>query len=299
MGRLRTPSSIRANHEETILAAAEAVFAERGFSGATTAEIAARAGLPKSNLHYYFPTKTALYRRVLAGVLTAWLSAADTFESSAEPAEALGRYVAAKMDLARARPQGSRIFASEILRGAPEIQVYLETSLRDWVESRSAIVRRWIAEGKLKAIEPRTMFYMIWASTQHYADFSHQIETLNGGQPLDDAAFAQARAEVVATILGGVLVPASAMLPNAGSPVHARPDRRNPSIMRLSARNQIKGKILEVTKGQTTSHIRIDVGGGTIVTASITNAAVDDLGLKVGQDAYAVIKASDVMVAVD
>lgn len=68
--------------------------------------------------------------------------------------------------------------------------------------------------------------------------------------------------------------------------------------MRLSARNQIKGTVLEVTKGQTTSHVRIDVGG-TIVTASITNEAVDDLGLKVGQQAYAVIKASDVMVAVD
>ncbi|MCW6509171.1 TOBE domain-containing protein [Lichenifustis flavocetrariae] len=68
--------------------------------------------------------------------------------------------------------------------------------------------------------------------------------------------------------------------------------------MRLSARNQLKGKVVEVTKGQTTSHVRIDVGG-TIVTASITNEAVDDLGLKPGQDAYAVIKASDVMVAVD
>lgn len=68
--------------------------------------------------------------------------------------------------------------------------------------------------------------------------------------------------------------------------------------MRLSARNQIKGTVLEVTKGQTTSHVRIDVGG-TVVTSSITNEAVDDLGLKVGQQAYAVIKASDVMVAVD
>lgn len=299
MGRVRTPSSIRANHEGTILAAAEAVFAERGFSGATTAEIAARAGLPKANLHYYFPTKTALYRRVLAGVLTAWLSAADTFESGLDPAEALGRYIAAKMDLARARPQGSRIFASEILRGAPEIQDFLETTLQDWVESRGAVVRGWIIAGRLRAIEPRTLFYMIWATTQHYADFAHQIATLNGGQPLDDAAFARARAEVVATILGGVLAPASAMLPNLEVPVHARHRQGSPPSMRLSARNQIKGKILEVTKGQTTSHIRIEVGGGTVVTASITNEAVDELGLEVGQDAYAVIKASDVMVAVD
>lgn len=199
------PSAIRAVHEETILAAAESVFAERGFSGATTAEIATRAGLPKANLHYYFPTKAGLYRCVLTAVLEAWLSAADAFESNAEPAEILTRYIGAKMDLARSRPQGSRIFASEILRGAPEIQDFLETTLRSWVESRGAIVRRWIASGVLRPIEPRTLFYMIWATTQHYADFAHQITTLNGGHPLDDAAFARAKAEVIATILGGVL----------------------------------------------------------------------------------------------
>lgn len=69
--------------------------------------------------------------------------------------------------------------------------------------------------------------------------------------------------------------------------------------MKISARNQLKGTIVEVTKGQTTAHVRIDIGGGVIVTSSITNESVDSLGLKVGQAAYAVIKASDVMVAVD
>lgn len=205
MGRVRPSSSIRIGHEDGILAAAESVFAERGFDGATTAEIAARAGLPKSNLHYYFPTKADLYRRVLKGVLEAWLSAADTLESGKSPADALGRYIAAKMDLARDRPQGSRIFASEILRGAPEIQDFLENTLLQWVDSRSAIIRRWIATGVLRPIEPRTLFYMIWATTQHYADFAHQITTLNGGIPLGLGAFAQAKEEVVAIILRGVL----------------------------------------------------------------------------------------------
>jgi molybdopterin-binding protein len=69
--------------------------------------------------------------------------------------------------------------------------------------------------------------------------------------------------------------------------------------MKISARYILKGKIVEVTKGATTSHVRIDIGGGTVVTASITNAAVDDLKLAAGKGAYAVIKASDVMVAVD
>jgi molybdopterin-binding protein len=67
-------------------------------------------------------------------------------------------------------------------------------------------------------------------------------------------------------------------------------------MKKLSARNQLKGKIVEARKGQTTAHVRIDIGGGVILTASITNEAVDDLGLKVGDEAWAVIKASDVMV---
>lgn len=205
MSKMRPVSSIRVSHEEGILAAAESVFAERGFDGATTAEIATRAGLPKSNLHYYFPTKAALYRRVLEGVLLAWLSAADAFETNADPADALGRYIAAKMDLARDRPQGSRIFAREILRGAPEIQDFLETTLQDWVDARGKIVEAWIAAGILKPVDPKTLFYMIWASTQHYADFAHQIATLNGGRALSAQSFEQAKVEVVAIIVSGVL----------------------------------------------------------------------------------------------
>ena len=69
--------------------------------------------------------------------------------------------------------------------------------------------------------------------------------------------------------------------------------------MRLSARNIIKGKVLQVTRGATTAHVRIDVGGGAVITSSITNEAVEELGLKVGDAAYAVVKASDVMVGKD
>jgi len=70
------------------------------------------------------------------------------------------------------------------------------------------------------------------------------------------------------------------------------------TTMRVSARNQLKGRIVEVAKGQTTARVRIDIGGGVIVTSSVTNEAVDDLGLEAGIEAYAIIKASDVMVAV-
>jgi TetR/AcrR family transcriptional regulator len=197
--------SIRAENERMILEAAEAVFAEQGFGGATTAAIAARAGVPKANLHYYFSTKAALYRAVVERVLTAWLAAASSFDQSDDPREALSRYIGSKMDLARSMPLGSQIWASEIMRGAPVIQDFLETTLADWVESRSRVVRRWIAQGKLRPIEPRYLFYMIWATTQHYANAAHEIATLEKGRPLDDCKFESAKQQVIETIVGGLV----------------------------------------------------------------------------------------------
>ena len=128
--------SIREENERTILAAAEAEFAEQGFGGATMAAIAARAGVPKPNVYYYFPTKERLYRAVVERVLNEWLEAASSFDTSDDPAEALTSYIGAKMDLARAMPLGSKIWASEIMRGAPAIQDFLDTTLTQWVRSR-------------------------------------------------------------------------------------------------------------------------------------------------------------------
>jgi TetR/AcrR family transcriptional regulator len=196
--------SIRAENERVILEAAEAIFAAAGFKGATTAAIAARAGVPKANLHYYFPTKAALYRAVIERVLTAWLAAASSFDESDDPREALARYIGAKMDLARSMPLSSRVWATEIMRGAPVIQDFLDTALAQWVAERSRIVQRWIAEGKLRPIEPKYLFYMIWATTQHYANAAHEIASLEKGRPLDDAAFERAKRQVVETILTGV-----------------------------------------------------------------------------------------------
>jgi TetR/AcrR family transcriptional regulator len=197
--------SIRAENERMILEAAEAVFAEQGFGGATTSAIAARAGVPKANLHYYFSTKAQLYRAVVERVLTAWLAAASSFDESDDPAEALSRYIGAKMDLARSMPLGSRIWASEIMRGAPVIQDFLDTTLVEWVESRGRVVRRWIEEGRLRPVEPRYLFYMIWATTQHYANAAHEIATLEMGRALDDRKFDSAKRQVIETIVGGLI----------------------------------------------------------------------------------------------
>ena len=196
--------SIREINERTILKAAESVFAERGFSGATMSMIAARAGAPKANVHYYFPTKEGLYRAVVEQVLTAWLDAAASFDASDDPVEALTAYIGAKMDLAREMPLSSQIYASEMMHGAPVVQDYLETTLADWVRSRSAVVRRWIASGRLRPLEPKVLFYMIWATTQHYANAAHEAATLNGGAALSDTAFERAKRQVVETVLFGV-----------------------------------------------------------------------------------------------
>src|SRR5579863_2012464 len=193
----------REGNERAILAAAEAVFAINGYAGATMSAIAQAAGLPKPNVHYYFATKAELYRAVIERVLTAWLSAADAFDTSDDPAEALAGYIGAKMDLAREMPLASKIWANEILRNAPIIQDFLETTLTQWVKSREAVVLKWIAAGKLRAIEPRYLFYMIWATTQHYANAAHEIATLEGGN-LQDREFAKAKRQVVDIIVTGV-----------------------------------------------------------------------------------------------
>jgi TetR/AcrR family transcriptional regulator len=197
-------SSIREVNERAILAAAESVFAERGYSGATMSMIAARAGSPKANIHYYFPTKEGLYRAVIERVLTAWLDAAASFDTSDDPVEALTAYIGAKMDLAREMPLSSQIYVSEIMRGAPVIQDYLDTTLSEWVRSRGAVVQRWILEGKLKPMEPKYLFYMIWATTQHYANATHEMATLEGGTLLGGEAFERAKQQVTETVLFGL-----------------------------------------------------------------------------------------------
>lgn len=197
-------NEIRAQNETLILRAAEKVFAEAGFGGATMQLIADVAGLPKANLHYYFPTKEALYRRVVQDIFEIWLDAADSMDRAPGPAEGIGAYIDAKMEISRSHPFGSKVWASEVMHGAPVIQDYLETTLRDWTEGRMRVIRRWIDEGRMAPVDPRHLLYMLWATTQHYADFGHQIETLNGGHPLTDRQWREAKDTVKAIILRGL-----------------------------------------------------------------------------------------------
>lgn len=194
----------RRENERAILAAAEKVFAEAGFGGATMQLIADLAGLPKANLHYYFPTKEDLYRRVVQDIFEIWLHAADVFDLADGPVEGIGAYIDAKMEISRRHPAGSKVWASEVMHGAPVIQDYLETTLRDWTDSRIARIETWIAQGKMAPVDPRHLLYMLWATTQHYADFGHQIETLNGGRALSEADWQAAKHSVKTILLRGI-----------------------------------------------------------------------------------------------
>ncbi len=200
---------IREENEKTILDAAEKVFSEAGYGGATMQLIADVAGLPKANLHYYFPTKEALYRQVVRNIFDVWLLAAEVFESASGPAEGLGAYIDAKMEISRRHPAGSKVWASEVMHRAPVIQDYLETTLVDWANNRIELIQGWIEADLMDPIDPRHLLYMIWATTQHYADFNHQIETLNQATPLSDDQWKDAKRSVKRIILKGIGVPNS------------------------------------------------------------------------------------------
>ena len=195
---------IRQQNETLILQAAEKVFAEAGFGGATMQLIADMAGLPKANLHYYFPTKEALYRQVVQNIFEIWLQAAGSMDRAPGPVEGIGAYIDAKMEISRRHPDGSKVWASEVMHGAPVIQDYLETTLRDWTTGRATLIQRWVDEGKMAPVNPEHLLYMLWATTQHYADFGHQIETLNGGKPLTEAQWREAKDSVKTMILRGI-----------------------------------------------------------------------------------------------
>ena len=195
---------IRQANEALILAAAEKIFAINGYKGAATGDIAREAGIPKANLHYYFKTKSILYREVLKHILDDWMTAASAFDIYHEPEEALRTYVKAKMEFSRQRPYGSRVWASEIMSGAPVLDNFLSTTLKAWLNERVSTIRRWAREEKIKSVDPHALMFMIWATTQHYADFERQIIILNGGKELSDRRYRQRTDEVVKLVLGTV-----------------------------------------------------------------------------------------------
>ena len=195
---------IRRRNIEKILQAAEKVFAEKGYGGTSMGDIAEQAELPRTNLHYYFSTKDELYLAVLQDLLDVWKQDALCFEMFDDPRVVLASYIRAKMNHSRSRPLGSKIWAEEMLHGAPLLGASLDESLVPWAQLKEAKIRRWVEDKRILPVEPTALLYMIWASTQHYADFGYQVELLNERQPLSDLAFERAVQTVTSVILRGI-----------------------------------------------------------------------------------------------
>ncbi len=194
----------RKRNIDTILRAAEMAFAEHGYRGASISMIARMAELPKSNVTYYFESKELLYKEVLSNICLLWLEAGDQIRPENDPEHALTHYIYDKMELARTRPYGSKVWANEIIHGAAFINPYLSSTVRDWVIKHSEVIEHWIANDQLRPIDPRTLFYMIWSTTQHYADFDAQIKILNDRKPLSEEQWAEAKQTVARTITHGL-----------------------------------------------------------------------------------------------
>lgn len=176
----RKPTRIQAENRQKILTAALEVFARDGFRGATIDAIAAAAGMSKPNLLYYFPSKQGIYRTVLEGLLDAWLDPLRALDPAGDPASEIAAYIERKIELARDYPDESRLFAGEMLRGAPILADMLAEDLKPLVDEKAAVIRRWCAEGRLAPIDPHHLIFAIWATTQHYADFDTQVRAIIG-----------------------------------------------------------------------------------------------------------------------
>ncbi len=197
---------VREENTRKIIIAAEQVFSEKGFDGATTREIAQKVGLPKANVHYYFPTKEDLYVRVLEDILAEWIKDAEIFDTSSDPEIVFRAYIKQKIEHSFTRPYGSKVWAMEVISGGHVFEKHLKESLLKWNARKVRQITQWVKEGKLRKINPQFLLYAIWATTQHYADFEYQIRAINRGRPLSRGQTAEVIESIVQIVLHGVLV---------------------------------------------------------------------------------------------
>ncbi len=176
----RPKTRIQHQNEAAILDAALDVFSAAGFKGATVDQIAVKCGMSKPNLLYYFRRKEDIYVAVLERTLKDWLAPLQALDVDADPMAELTRYITAKLDMSFANPAASRLFANEILHGAPHISTFLHGPLKDMVDRKADVISTWAAAGKIRTVDPYHYIFAIWAVTQHYADFSSQVAALLG-----------------------------------------------------------------------------------------------------------------------
>jgi TetR/AcrR family transcriptional regulator len=173
---------IQEKNRSTILEAGLDVFSQFGFRGSTVDQIAEAAGLSKPNLLYYFPSKEAIYLELLNSLLDTWLDPLRALNDDGKALPEILDYVRRKLAMARDFPRESRLFAGEILQGAPRIEDALKGDLKTLVDEKAEVIRHWITAGKIKEVDPYHLIFSIWALTQHYADFDTQVRAVLGGQ---------------------------------------------------------------------------------------------------------------------
>lgn len=199
----RKLADIRKDNSEQILCVAEKVFAERGYRGATISAIAEEAELPKANVLYYFKSKEGLYRSVLSRQLVLWMRHMDAMTVDQHPREALTQYIKNKIQQSQQHPYASKIFAAEILHGAEFLQQQLERDLKDQFDRTCDVFRGWIAKGWMDPISPEHLIFMLWTSTQGYADHALQSCIMLGKDRLEDNDFDNGIALITRLVLNG------------------------------------------------------------------------------------------------
>jgi TetR/AcrR family transcriptional regulator len=165
--------------------------------------IAKRANMPRANVHYYFKSKLELYKKVLTDILQLWNQAFNQITPEDDPADAIAAYIRAKVMYSKTNPLASKIFANEIIHGAPRINEYLNSDFRDWLRSKSAVMEHWIKQGKMDPVDPLFLIMLIWSATQHYADFSTQVNAVLDKKALTDQDFEDIANNLTHIILKG------------------------------------------------------------------------------------------------
>ncbi|WP_286721615.1 TetR family transcriptional regulator C-terminal domain-containing protein [Devosia sp. 63-57] len=189
----RPLTRIQKEKQDIILEAALEVFSVHGFRGATIDQIAEVAGMSKPNLLYYFPKKEEIHRRLIAALLDTWLAPLREMDENGDPFSEIRSYIRRKLEMARDFPRESRLFANEMLQGAPRISEMIEVDLKGLVDEKARLLMGWMDEGKIARTDPYHLIFSIWATTQHYADFDVQVRAVlgpgrNGEGRFEDAA---------------------------------------------------------------------------------------------------------------
>ncbi|ALG44791.1 HTH-type transcriptional regulator RutR [Yersinia enterocolitica] len=197
-------SKAGAAKRQLIMTAALDLFSLYGIHGTSLDQVAERADVSKTNLLYYFPAKEALYIAVLKDILAIWLAPLKALQADQQPIDAIRHYIALKLAVSRDHPQASRLFCLEMIQGAPLLKQELAGELKTLFDDKVLIIRRWMDDGLIADVEPQHFIFMLWATTQHYADFSAQIEAISGKNLSDKEFFQQTVASVQQLVIGGI-----------------------------------------------------------------------------------------------